>query len=380
MIVGGVTCDYAYGFFVSSRRRHTRLVSDWSSDVCSSDLAALQRQDGNITRAAAELGVSRKTLRAWMRQEGLYPSADAGRAVEPAGIAESPAEYRDQQSDDGVDGLMAALPMGEVEATSSVSRSAAETAAPIVSASASDIHWERRWVALLRVSLAVAPEEAPQDTTRPLETIADKIQTFGGRVTELGRTGLEGAFGLDPLEDAAQRAAYAALAIQRARARDGSALIPARIALHADSYLVGHMATSTQIDQDAKRSASALLETMISTATPDEVVVSHTALSFLRRHFAFDRPLLAGPAGQVYRLLGRADRPAAFDRQISSFVGRESEMGLLGHLWALARQGLGQVVGVVGDPGIGKSRLIWEFLRREVTSPSLVLETACAAL
>src|SRR5262249_21298497 len=75
-----------------------------------------------------------------------------------------------------------------------------------------------------------------------------------------------------------------------------------------------------------------------------------------------------------------ADRPAVFDRQISSFVGRESEMGLLGHRWALAQQGLGQVVGVVGDPGIGKSRLIWEFLRREVTRPSLVLETACAAL
>src|SRR5438105_2622082 len=142
------------------------------------------------------------------------------------------------------------------------------------------------------------------------------------------RRGLEAAFGLDPLEDAAQRAAFAALAVQRAavKAREQSGPAPiSRIALHADSYLVGRIGTWVQIDQEAKHAASALLAILVAAAPPDSTLVSRTLLPFLRRRFDFDRPLPVGLAGEAHRLVGRAGRPAVFDRQMSSFVGRDSE-------------------------------------------------------
>jgi tetratricopeptide (TPR) repeat protein len=245
-----------------------------------------------------------------------------------------------------------------------------------------DIRWERRWITLMRVSLAVGNHDDVRDSTSALEIVADKVQTFGGRVIELGRTALEAAFGLDDLEDAAQRAAYAALSIQRAgarvRQRSNSTLV-SRIAVHADSYLVSRMGASIQIDQEGKQAASALLASLIAAAPPDLTVVSRKALPFLRRRFDFDRPVTADGGCEAHPLLGRADRPAMFGRQISGFVGRESEIGLLESRWELAAQGFGQIVGVVGDPGVGKSRLIWEFLRG-TTNRGLVLEATSVAL
>ncbi len=339
---------------------------------------ALERQEGNITRTAADLGVSRKTLRDWMRQHGLYPgpviasvpgedAAGQDRTAEGSGSAEEKHETASGQ-------LTAAVPVA-----SSLPLPDSPPAAP---ASNKDIHWERRWITLLRVSLSPENDDGIGDATRPLEIVADKVQTFGGTVIELGRTSLEAAFGLDPLENAAQRAAYAALAIQRAGARargqPAPILVP-RIALHADSYLVGRMGSLTRIDQDAKQAASTLLAALVRAAPPDSTVVSQTTLPFLRRRFDFDWPVAAGIAGEAHRLLGRAERPA-FDAQVSSFVGRESEIELLEDRFDLAAEGHGQIVGIVGDPGVGKSRLVWEFVHRGTRDRGLVLETASVAL
>ncbi len=338
---------------------------------------ALERHGGNITRAAADLGVSRKTLRDWMRQRGVYPPA--GSPPHPGALGrtagDQPAAPLDEEAEEAAAGLVVA----DVPAPRPVMPlpSSAQAAA----GSGADIHWERRWIALLRVALS-ADGDGMRDMTKALETVASKVHVFGGQVTELGRTGLEAAFGLDPLEDAAQRAAFAALAIQRAgaRAREQSPVTPvARIALHADSYLIGRLGASIQIDHDAKQSAAALLEGLVGAAA-DGVMVSRAALPFLRRHFDLDGPMTSGAAADAYRLVGRADRPAAFDTQISAFVGRESEIALLASRWTLATQGLGQIVGIVGDPGVGKSRLVWEFLHGGFKGPRLVLETASVAL
>lgn len=340
-------------------------------------LEALEQRRGNITNAAADLGVSRKTLRDWMRQQGVYPYPG------PQDLAASPPASEPAAPET----TGAAAPVQGMERPGSGLSPEGSTAPPpdlpqMALRSNADIRWERRWITLLRVSFAVGNHDDVRDSTSALEIVADKVQTFGGRVIELGRTALEAAFGLDALEGAAQRAAYAALSIQRASARArerSSSTVVSRIAVHADSYLVSRMGTSIQIDQEAKQSASALLAALIAAAPPDHTVVSRKALPFLRRRFDFDRPVTAGVAGEAHLLLGRADRPAMFDRQISIFVGRESEIGLLESRWALAAQGFGQIVGIVGDPGVGKSRLIWEFLRG-ATSRGLVLEATSVAL
>jgi DNA-binding NtrC family response regulator/tetratricopeptide (TPR) repeat protein len=336
---------------------------------------ALARQRGNITRAAADVGVSRKTLRDWMRQEGLYPlqPAEAGPAEDGGARARPGAAPLDDKDEARVVRAPAA---GDDEASSPPGLP------PAIVAGDKDIHWERRWITLLRVSLAPRNEDGLGDATRALEIVADKIQTFGGSVIELGKAGLDAAFGLDPLEYAAQRAAYAALAIERAGARGRDqpiAIFVPTMALHTDSYLVGRLGQVARIDQEAKQSASALLAALIGTAPPEGTVVGRTTLPFLRRRFDFDGPVAAGVAGEAHRLLGRARRPA-FDAQTGAFVGREAESALLEDRFDLAVNGHGQIVGIVGDPGVGKSRLVWEFVHRGTRDRGLVLETASVAV
>src|SRR5437016_8582542 len=85
--VFGVMFFFLFFFFFSSRRRHTRLVSDWSSDVCSSDLPA--RAHGFAHQMHRMLGVTYKSawfmmhrLREAMRTGGLEPMGGAGKVVE----------------------------------------------------------------------------------------------------------------------------------------------------------------------------------------------------------------------------------------------------------------------------------------------------------
>src|SRR4029077_15793870 len=75
----------------------------------------------------------------------------------------------------------------------------------------------------------------------------------------------------------------------------------------------------------------------------------------------FDLELLKGPATErAYRLVSFAERPPGRAR----FVGRERELQLLAERFEQARAGEGQVFMIVGEPGIGKSRLLQELRQR----------------
>jgi tetratricopeptide (TPR) repeat protein len=63
-------------------------------------------------------------------------------------------------------------------------------------------------------------------------------------------------------------------------------------------------------------------------------------------------------------------------RPLSRFVGRERELAALEDLLGRVREGRGQVVGIVGEPGVGKSRLCYEFIRAHQTQAWLILETS----
>ena len=94
----------------------------------------------------------------------------------------------------------------------------------------------------MRVALMV-PEtgDVLSDAARALETLIEKVQSFGGRVEALGQRALDAAFGVEPIEDAPRRAAHAAMAMQRAVERirgDSPAPLATRIAIHAAQALV----------------------------------------------------------------------------------------------------------------------------------------------
>jgi hypothetical protein len=142
------------------------------------------------------------------------------------------------------------------------------------------------------------------------------------------------------------------------------------IGLHTGPIVVGYL------DSDPQRLYTAVSETtyvvtrLLSLAAPGTVVLSETTYRLVRDE------VWADPCGSlavvattapvaVYRVKGirqyRAGVPGPHTRDLSRFVGRERELAILHERLAYATQGQGQAVGLVGEPGMGKSRLLYEF-------------------
>jgi transcriptional regulator with AAA-type ATPase domain/tetratricopeptide (TPR) repeat protein len=298
---------------------------------------ALERTGWNISRTAALLGLARNTVRARIARFGLQP-------VEPGRARPGPGRARGPRS--------AAPP---------VTPAPPSQAAP---AAVSAIRWERRRVTLLRASVAGdADPEALGETSRALDLVTDKVRAFGGRVQEVGGTWLGAAFGLEPGEDAAGRAAHAAMAIQKGLHRLATPDVAPRalrVGLHVADLLVATTPDGPSMDADAARGAWAALAALAEAAPPGAVLVSAGAAPFLGRHFALRPEPPAGPdAPGAQRLMGRHRGTAP--RWLTAFVGRRQELELLKQRLAAVQGGEGQIVCLVGEAGIGKSRLLHEF-------------------
>ncbi len=293
--------------------------------------AALTETRWNIARAAARLGLPRNTLRYRMEKHGLAgPRTPTEAGPPPKRSAPAPAELEPP-----------ALPAAPAPAS---------------------VRWEPRRVTFLRARLlSPAGSVAPTEASRALDTIVDKVRSFGGRVDELSATGLVAAFGLEPLEDAQRHAASAAMAIQRVaeRARGEDPARPGVVlALHTAELPVGGHGDRTAIDADAKRPARALLEALAEHADPGHVIVSAQTAAFLTRRFELaPGGSLEAASGPTYRLTGSRE----VERGLTAFVGREAELRFLQERFEQARTGQGQVVSIVGEAGIGKSRLLRKF-------------------
>jgi transcriptional regulator with AAA-type ATPase domain/tetratricopeptide (TPR) repeat protein len=320
-------------------------------------LAALTQTKWNISRTAALLGISRNTLRARIDKLGLR--AGGNRA------ATSPRAKRDERS---VLGLPVDKALG-----------------PLPAAGMGPVRWERRRITLLRASIDVGGAgDDPTETSRLLGLVMDKVQSFGGRVEALAQSGFDASFGLDLLGDAPRRAANAALAIQKAVGRGApghTSALGVRLGLHIESCLVGNLAGSPQIDQQEKVKTSQFLETLVARADLGTVVVSDVIVPFLGRRFSLSPSArIPGTVGEAYRLVGHKSSGEGPWGRMAAFVGRRDELDLLKGRWNAVTHGSGQVIGVVGEPGVGKSRLIWEFLRGGETAAALVLQTSADIL
>src|SRR5262249_4433817 len=137
--------------------------------------------------------------------------------------------------------------------------------------------WERRQLAFLRATLVQPVDgEVGSESTRVLEVLAEKAESFGGRVEGLGPLSVVTAFGLESVEDASRRAAHAAIAMRKAaeRARRATSRdVGTRIAIHATRGLVGHTGEGMLIDVAATSRAYAALETLIAVAEPGAITV-----------------------------------------------------------------------------------------------------------
>jgi transcriptional regulator with PAS, ATPase and Fis domain len=290
---------------------------------------ALERTGGNLTRMAARLGIPRNTLRYRLQRVGLAPEPGAGRrrGGRPPGCGSSAV-------------AVSAPPRGGTLA------------------------WEPRRLTLLRVAFAAEPGERPgPGTTRALEDVLDKARSFGGWVAAVRPAGSLVMFGIDPNEDAPRHAIYAAVAIRQATAR-ARRMDPARpdvvLAVHTASLLIARVDGEPMLEPDARREACAALDALVARGGAGRIVVSAAAAGVLARHFELEPLEADAERGRAYRLQSYTERAPGG----AGFVGRARELRLLVEGFERARAGEGQVVMVVGESGVGKSRLLREFRRR----------------
>src|SRR3989441_455863 len=318
-------------------------------------LEVLHETRGNISHTADRLGVTRNTLRYRLQKYGLRSPAGTAAPTTP---------------------------------TEPVSPTVEPTTAP----GAVNVQWECRHVALLRADLVMAssvgagPDAGPASSAtsrRVLDTLVEKVQSFGGQVEEVSPRGLVAVFGLEPIEDAPRRAAHAALAIQKIAAHDrgSSAEFPGvRVGLHAGEVLVARVGGAARVDHEAKREAWLQLEAFMGRAEAGTLLVSGATRPFLERRFVLT-PLAAsdGTAGRVYRLVGLERTGLGLGEQLTPLVARGRELEQLAQALEQARKGHGQVIGVLGEAGVGKSRLFWEFIDPHRLGDSLALVSSAAS-
>jgi len=305
--------------------------------------ATLDQTGGNISQTAARLGISRNTLRSHMKKLGLR---QGGAASSPRATG-APAERAAPSPAEST-----AVRVGED--------------APIPATSAFALRWERRLITVLGIVLGGPEEAVPFQFAPALEHLIGKLRSFGGRIEELSPDRIIAVFGFEPVEDAPRRAAHAALAMLKAfERREGSSPqeLTARIALHVSRCLIAESGGVAGMDAADRRAAWSALDALLETAEPRTILVDASCARFLARRFELQPSSgVAGHVEAVSRLIGH--ERSGFEVggvALSRFVGRQLELAMLRELLTKVETGSGRIVGILGEPGVGKSRLLHEF-------------------
>jgi class 3 adenylate cyclase/tetratricopeptide (TPR) repeat protein len=249
----------------------------------------------------------------------------------------------------------------------------------------------------LKGSMELLAERDPEEARKLLDSVValmmEAVHHFEGMVNEVRGDGIMALFGA-PLahEDHAIRACYAALRMQEAvnRHADGvrrheGVLVQIRVGINSGEVVVRAMGSDLRMEYSAVGRTTHMAARMEQLAAPGTIQVTGETLRLVE---GFVQVTALGPVpvkglvepAEVFQLVGvgtaRTRFQVATRRGLTRFVGRSDELEQLRDALDQASQGHGQVVAVVGEPGVGKSRLFWEFTHSHRLQGWLVLESA----
>ncbi len=236
------------------------------------------------------------------------------------------------------------------------------------------------------------PEEARKILDPILEKMMEAVHHYEGTVNQVMGDGIMALFGA-PIghEDHALRACYAALRMKRRVdlyadeiQQKGGTPVQIRVGVNSGDVVVRAIGSDLHMDYTAVGQTTHLAARMEQLAKPGSALVTHDTLK-LTEGYVQVRPLGAVPVKgletpiPVYELTGtvptRSRLQVSAARGLTRFVGRDRELEQLGRALERAAAGHGQAVAVVGEAGVGKSRLAWEFARSHRTHGWLVVES-----
>jgi DNA-binding NtrC family response regulator/predicted ATPase len=305
---------------------------------------AIAATGGNVVQAARRLGLSRNALRYRMTRYGIGQRSAGRRPSRVAGMADA----------------------GPVEP-------------PPEMASAL---WEKKPVAVLAIELTFptlgTPEIAvPEPWTlarRWEQVVAEKVQGFGGLLLQRTPSLFTALVGIPrALDRMPERAVHAALAVRHlvaeaAEDRKPDPPVSVRLGVHLGEVLLDVSGPFTASRLLAVGDALALPVRLLGMADPGEILVSSRLQRAIERGVVLEaRALPAGASDRdaVYSVQGLTEvRRLAAEPGLTPFIGREREFAELERVLTKAVQGRGQVMAIVGEAGVGKSRLCAEFSAR----------------
>ena len=235
------------------------------------------------------------------------------------------------------------------------------------------------------------PEEAQRLLDPVLERMIEAVHRYEGTVNQVMGDGIMALFGAPVAhEDHAVRACHAALDIQEAvrrhvasTRRDPPAPARIRVGINSGEVVVRTIGSDLRMDYIAVGQTTHLAASLEHLANPGSILLAGGTLQLaqgfieVRARGAVSIPGLAEPV-DIYELLGagaaRSRMHAAASRGLTGFVGRDAELDQLHQASNLAESGRGQAVAIMGEPGVGKSRLFWEFTHSPDAEPWLLLE------
>jgi class 3 adenylate cyclase len=246
------------------------------------------------------------------------------------------------------------------------------------------------------LSEKLSPEDAYTIMDEVYEILIHKVHDYEGTVNEMTGDGILALFGAPiALEDAPQRAIRSSLSIHREMAKFSDKLkqdrenilpIKMRAGVHTGPVVLGALGNDLRVEFKAVGDTVNIASRMEGLAEPGTTYITGDTFKLTEWLFRFEALGERNIKGkekpvQVYRVIAPSTRKTRFDvsteRGLTPLVGRERELELLLDGFDRAKEGRGQAFSIIGEAGVGKSRLLYEFRKAVINEDVTFLEGKC---